>query len=148
MLSQLHFLQPYWLLALIPLAAIWWLMIRSKVADSKAWAKIIDAKLLPLLLSGSNEKHDSSCYLGKSLLAIGWIIATLALADPVWEKVPRPVFQTNSARIIVLDLSSSMLIADLKPSRLARARFKIEDIFTGWWSEIISLEKYYEYKDK
>lgn len=26
--------------------------------------------------------------------------------------------------------------------------FNIEDIFTGWWSEIISLEKYYEYKNK
>ncbi len=130
MLNQLHFLQPYWLLALIPLAVIWWLMIRSNVADAKAWAKVIDAKLLPLLLSDSNEKHDSSCYLGKSLLAIGWIIATLALADPVWEKIPRPVFQTNSARIIVLDLSSSMLISDLKPSRLARARFKIEDILS------------------
>ncbi len=135
MLNQLHFLQPYWLLALIPLAIIWWLMIRSKVADSKAWAKIIDAKLLPLLLSGANEKNDTSCYLGKSLLAIGWIIATLALADPVWEKIPRPVFQTNSARIIVLDLSSSMLIADLKPSRLARARFKIEDILSENFTE-------------
>jgi len=130
MLSQLHFLQPLWFLALIPLATIWWLMARSKVADSRAWAKVIDANLLPLLLSGSGGKHDSACYFGKSLLAIGWIIATFALANPVWEKIPRPVFQTNSARVIVLDLSRSMLIADLKPSRLARARFKIEDILS------------------
>jgi len=130
MLSQLHFLQPFWLLALIPLAIVWWLIVQTKVADSKAWAKVIDANLLPLLLTGSNEKHNDSCCFGKSLLAIGWIIATLALADPVWEKVPRPIFQTNSARVIVLDLSSSMLIADLKPSRLARARFKVEDILS------------------
>ena len=130
MLSQLHFLQPYWFLALIPLAIVWWFMSRTTASDSKAWAKVIDPKLLPLLLSGSNTIQGSSCILGKSLLAIGWIIATFALADPVWEKVPRPVFQTNTARVIVLDLSSSMLIADLKPSRLARARFKIEDILS------------------
>ena len=135
MLNQLHFLQPYWFLALIPLAIIWWVMVSSTVSDSKAWAKVIDAQLLSLLLSGSNKKHDSACYFGKSLLAIGWIIAIFALADPVWEKVPRPIFQTNSARVIVLDLSSSMLIADLKPSRLARARFKIEDILSENFTE-------------
>ena len=101
------------------------------MSNSKAWEKIIDAKLLPLLLSGSDEKHTQSESLAKWLLALTWLIATIALADPVWEKIPRPIFQTNSARVIVLDLSNSMQIADLKPSRLARARFKIEDILSA-----------------
>ena len=38
------------------------------------------------------------------------------------------MFQTNTARVIVLDLSNSMLVNDLKPTRMARARFKVEDI--------------------
>ncbi len=130
-MDQLHFLHPIWLLALLPLALLWWMTARSKMSHSKAWEKIIDANLLPLLLSGSNEKHKLSESLAKWLLAFTWIMATIALADPVWEKVPRPIFQTNSARIIVLDLSNSMQIADLKPSRIARARFKIEDILSG-----------------
>ncbi len=131
MLDQLHFLQPRWLLALLPLALLWWIIVRSKMSNSKAWEKVIDAKLLPLLLSGTDAKHNQSESWAKGLLAFAWIIAIVALADPVWEKIPRPIFQTTSARVIVLDLSNSMQIADLKPSRLARARFKIEDILSG-----------------
>ncbi len=129
-MDQLHFLHPLWLLALFPLALLWWITARSKISNTKAWEKVIDAKLLPLLLSGSDKKHDQSESLAKWLLALTWLIATIALADPVWEKIPRPIFQTNSARVIVLDLSNSMQIADLKPSRIARARFKIEDILS------------------
>jgi len=125
-LEQFNFLQPLWFLALLPLLLILWLLSRS-ASDSKAWAKVIDAKLLPLLLQGEDKKTGK---LAKMLLAIGWLICVVALADPVWEKVSRPIFQTNTARVIVLDLSNSMLIDDLKPSRLARARFKVEDILS------------------
>jgi Ca-activated chloride channel family protein len=130
-MDQLHFLQPLCLLALLPLALLWWFTARSKMSSSKTWEKVIDAKLLPLLLNGSDEKHGQSESLAKWGLALIWFIATIALADPVWEKILRPIFQTNSARVIVLDLSNSMQIDDLKPSRIARARFKIEDILSG-----------------
>ncbi len=135
-MNQIHFLHPLWLLSLIPLALLWWFSVRSKMSSSKTWEKVIDAKLLPLLLSGSDEKHSQSESLAKWGLALIWFIATIALADPVWEKIPRPIFQTNSARVIVLDLSNSMQIADLKPSRIARARFKIEDILSGNTSKL------------
>lgn len=126
MLNQLHFLHPLWLLSLIPLAGLLWLLYQQRRGNS-AWSKVIDANLLPLLLKGSENKTSR---IGILLLAIAWFISVIALADPVWEKIPRPIFQTNAARVIVLDLSRSMLIPDLKPSRLARARFKIEDILT------------------
>jgi Ca-activated chloride channel family protein len=38
------------------------------------------------------------------------------------------VFRSQEARVIVLDLSRSMLAADLPPSRLAQARYKVADI--------------------
>ncbi len=125
-LSQLHFQAPLWLLALIPLGLLLWLLSRTQV-NASAWAKVIDPKLLPYLLQGEQGKTSS---LPKWLMASAGLIGIIALADPVWEKVPRPVFQTNAARVIVLDLSTSMLVDDLKPSRLARARFKIEDILS------------------
>ena len=62
------------------------------------------------------------------LAAAGWIIAVLALADPAWERKPQPVYQTTAARVIVLDLSRSMDATDLKPSRMVRARYKVEDV--------------------
>ena len=126
MLEYFHFLQPLWLLALFPLALLFWLSFRSE-SRSGAWEKIIDPRLLPLLLQGEDR---STTKLAKLLLANAWIISVIALADPVWEKIPRPVFQTNAARVLVLDLSNSMLIDDLKPNRLSRARFKIEDILS------------------
>lgn len=125
-ISQLHFQEPLWLLALIPLALAIWLFTRSRPSAS-AWANVIDHNLLPFLLQGEESKASTW---PKWLLGIGGLIAIIALADPVWEKISRPVFQTNTARVIVLDLSTSMLINDLKPSRLARARFKIEDILS------------------
>lgn len=125
-LSQLHFLEPRWLFAFIPLALILWLFSRSR-PNVSSWEKVIDHNLLPYLLQGKETKVSK---LPKWLLGVGGFIAVIALANPVWEKIARPVFQTNSARVIVLDLSTSMLINDLKPSRLARARFKIEDILS------------------
>lgn len=126
MISDFHFLHPGWFLSFLPLAVILWFLYQRKAGKS-AWSNVIDANLLPLLLKGSESKTSR---LGIILLAIAWFITVLALADPVWEKIPRPVFQTNAARVIVLDLSRSMLIPDLKPSRLARARFKVEDILS------------------
>ncbi len=122
--EQFHFLQPLWLLALIPLALLVWRLRRTATGDNP-WARIIDARLQPLLLMG--QTHRVGHFL-LWLLGLGWLLATLALANPVWEKQPRPLFQTSAARVIVLDLSRSMLDRDIKPSRLARARFKIEDI--------------------
>lgn len=124
-LQNFHFLHPLWLLILLPLAGLLWLIFNHNVADN-AWHKIIDQNLLPFLLDQGNESRQGKLALW--LLATAWLIATLALANPVWEKKPQPVFQTNTARVIVFDLSRSMEIADLAPSRLARARFKIEDI--------------------
>jgi len=56
------------------------------------------------------------------------LLAIIALAGPTWEKLPQSVYQKETALVIALDLSRSMDAADLKPSRLTRARHKIADI--------------------
>ncbi len=124
MLADFHFLRPYWLLALIPLALLLWSIYRGRHANS-AWHRICDAPLLPYLLV---TQTGGAGRLTLGLLGAGWLIAVLALAGPTWSKRPQPVYQTLDARVIVLDLSRSMLSPDLKPSRSIRARFKIEDI--------------------
>ena len=121
---QFHFLEPAWLLALLPLALLLWLTARRQAGDTP-WRRIIDARLQPLLMNGGNTKRSR---LPLWLLGAGWLIAVVALANPVWERQPQPLMQTNAARVIVLDLSRSMLAQDLKPTRIERARFKVEDI--------------------
>ena len=124
MLEHFHFIQPLWLLALLPLAVMLWLIIRHHHANSP-WRKLVDARLLPLLLDGQKTRRSKIPFW---LLSLGWLLAVLALADPAWEQQPQPLRQTGTSRVIVLDLSRSMLAPDLKPSRLVRARFKVEDI--------------------
>ena len=55
-------------------------------------------------------------------------MGTLALAGPAWERLPQPLLVRDQARVILLDLSYSMLATDLQPNRLERARYKIEDL--------------------
>ncbi|MEA3291166.1 MAG: hypothetical protein U9Q71_02485, partial [Pseudomonadota bacterium] len=124
MADTFHFLQPLWLLALLPLMLLLWLLHRREGGENP-WRKIVDAALLPLLLT---EGKGGAGRLPWWLLAIGWLVAVLALANPSWDRRPQPVFQSGHARVIVLDLSRSMDAADLKPSRLTRARFKVADI--------------------
>ncbi|MGB5453074.1 MAG: VWA domain-containing protein [Sedimenticolaceae bacterium] len=124
MVEHFHFIQPLWLLALLPLAVMLWLITRRHHANSP-WSKLVDAQLLPLLLDDQKTQRSRTPVW---LLSLGWLLAVLALADPAWEQQPQPLRQTGTSRIIVLDLSRSMLAPDLKPSRLVRARFKVEDI--------------------
>ncbi len=123
----MHFLHPTWFIFLIPLMLLLWLL-SFEHSNTKSWEQVIDPDLLPLLLHGKNSGTGK---LAKWLIGIAWCLIIIALADPVWEKTSKPIFQSNSARVIVLDLSNSMLVSDLKPSRLARARFKIEDILSN-----------------
>ena len=119
-----HFLQPHWFWALVPLLLLLWLLRRPGEADT-AWRRVCDARLLPYLLMNPDQRASR---LPLWLLAVGWLLAVIALADPVWEKQDQPVFRNQAARVIVLDLSNSMLSPDLKPSRLVRARYKVADI--------------------
>ena len=123
-ITQLHFIRPAWFYAFVPLIVISIVLLRLH-KQGKSWTNIIDPKLLPHLLVGQSIKKSST----NSLLVffVGALVI-ISLAGPAWEKRPQPVFKDKSALVIALDLSSSMDAADIKPSRLTRARHKITDI--------------------
>jgi len=123
-LQQFHLIRPFWLLSIFPLALALWLYTRAQ-GNSRNWAAVIDKKLLPHLLQGAQQNNKSVPV--KMLFTLG-LIVILSLAGPAFEKRPQPVFKTQSALVILLDLSRSMDATDIKPSRLSRAHFKINDI--------------------
>ena len=124
-LSALHFLRPLWLLAILPAllltAYFWW----QQHDIGTSWRNAIDPELLGHLTE--EAKHSNPRWLW-ILLFIGWLIASIALAGPSWERLPQPLQQRQDALIIALDLSPSMSAADIQPSRLLRAHYKIRDI--------------------
>ncbi len=126
MIEQFHFLRPAWLLALIPLLLLLWQSLRQR-HSSRSWQSVVDAELLPHLLSGKESIKGNRLWI---LSAICGFFGIVALAGPVWEKLPQPIFNQQSALVIALDLSRSMDVGDVKPSRLIRARHKIADILS------------------
>jgi len=123
-IEQFHFLRPGWLLALLLLALALWLL-RRRGYDSGNWRAVIDARLLPHVLSGAGSARAQRM---PWIISVVTALAIVALAGPTWEKRQQSVYQQQSALVIALDLSRSMDAADIRPSRLARARHKIADI--------------------
>ncbi|MFN2166692.1 MAG: vWA domain-containing protein, partial [Anaerolineae bacterium] len=122
--ADLHFLRPLWFLALVPIVMLLALLWRRHARD-QAWRALVDAHLLPHLLVGADGAPRR---LPLTLLGLGWLLAVTALAGPVWERLPQPVFSAAAERVVLLDLSPSMNAADIRPSRLARARFELLDL--------------------
>jgi Ca-activated chloride channel family protein len=123
-MTDFHFLRPWWLIALLPLAALLVLLYRRQSSGGD-WREFCDEALLPHVLIGRPAR---AARLPLGLAGLGGILAILSLAGPAWERLPAPVFRDLSPLVMVLDLSMAMDAADLKPNRLERARFKIEDI--------------------
>ena len=123
-LANFQFLRPLWLLALVPaaliVAALW--RLNSSVS---AWDRAIDKDLLPYLLDRSKNASQRTPLL---LLLAVWVLSSLALAGPVWEKLPQPVQKREDALVVVLDLSLSMFAPDHSPSRVDLAKRKLRDI--------------------
>lgn len=130
MLADFRFLQPLWLLALLPLGLLVWLWARvGRDGLASSWRGIVDAPLLAVLAGNQRlDGHRWSMPWPYWVLALAWLIAVLALANPSFERQSVPVFETGEARVLVLDLSRSMLAEDLRPNRLLQAKFKLEDV--------------------
>jgi len=121
----LHFIRPLWL-ALLPLAVILPLVWRRLRRPSGDWSKVCDAHLLRWLSVGNAAAKPSRS--GPWLAGLMWLVAAIALAGPSWQKLPDSSFTSRDARVLILDLSLSMLSEDLKPNRLAQAHFRLSDM--------------------
>ncbi len=124
LISQLHFLRPFWFFGLLP-ALMLALIFRLRQGKDSAWERSIDPSLLPHLIESQLAKPGRNPIY---LIAVGWLLAIIALAGPVWEKTSQPVHEREDALIILFDLSRSMYATDIKPDRLTAARRKLLDL--------------------
>lgn len=124
MLTEFHFLRPAWLLTLVPLTVFLYWSARRRFA-TRRWRDVVDPQLMPHVLIGTDSRTRRGV---TGWLALAGALLIFALAGPAWQRLPQPVFRSQDALVIALDLSRSMDVADVSPSRLGRARFKISDI--------------------
>lgn len=123
-MDTLHFLRADWFYAFIPLFLFLLLLYKRKTSN-KNWTGIIDPQLAPFVLSQSVNKRRRYPLL---LIFIAASLCITALAGPVYEKLPQPVYREQSSLVVLLDLSQSMNAADIKPSRLSRAKLELLDL--------------------
>ncbi len=117
---SLHFLHPQWLwlLAGVPLLiALAW---RRGTAET-ALLRMVDESLLAHVI----ERHGVRRRWPLPAAVLGWILLSLAMAGPAWRKVPQPLYANQAAQVVALSLSRHMLVRDVTPDRLSRARYKI-----------------------
>ena len=136
-----HFLRPWWFLGLLPVVAVIGFYTWRK-RNAGNWETIINPELLPFLLQGSGGKHALSGPWLVAFMISAWICCCLGLAGPAWQQLPQPVHKQDSALVVVLDLSPSMLAEDISPNRLVRARYKLIDILTRKTEGVVGLIVY------
>jgi len=131
-LVNFHFVRPFWLLAIIVLFFVLWLLKKHRFHQSP-WQKILPPHLSQVLVEGANQSLAPNkqplyerLFLSRPLF-IG-LLSIFALAGPVWQKLPQPVYQTERGSVLIMDMSYSMYATDIKPNRLTRARFKAIDL--------------------
>ena len=124
MLADFHFIRPEWLIAL-PFVLLTAVLFARRRLGPGSWEFVVDPKLAPHVLSGSQANGIDSRWI---LLGVTGVLGVLALAGPAWERIEQPMFRSEQALVVALDLSRSMDAQDVAPSRLLRARLKILDL--------------------
>jgi len=118
-----EFLRPGFLLCLPLVFGLQYLLTRLQ--GRSEWEAFIDPVLLEPLL----QKPEPQGWLTPQRLA--WSTMTvwvLALSGPSWQDKPTPFADDKAPLVIAISLSRSMLSDDLLPSRLARAKIKINQL--------------------
>jgi len=122
--ESFQFLRPGWLVLIIPGC---WLVFRLHQRWKKRtdWSGVVEPHLLELLLVEARGIRGTWI---PWMLSLMLFLVLTAMAGPVLEKRSVPVLKKNLAKVLVLDVSHSMLAEDLRPNRIERAKFKLRDL--------------------
>ena len=122
--SLFHFIRPEWFWAFIPLVLLI-VVAKYLVKQRSGWQGLLASHLYQHLMTTEGKKRPTPPIY---LLALGWILTVFALAGPTWEKLPQPVYQLNTGKVVLMDMSMSMRSTDIVPDRLTRAKYKAIDL--------------------
>lgn len=122
-MMDFHFIRPFVLLLVPIVVALWWIWQRSS-DPLRGWREQMDPELLSALTVSGGASGRGPVW---AILA-GWLLAVIAIAGPTWRLEPSPFADDASPMMILLKADSSMERPDPAPSRMERARLKINDL--------------------
>jgi len=125
---KLQFLNPLWL-ALLPLAWLLCWMFFKRFKSHSMWSELCDEHLLRILVPKASHSKTTN-WLAWVLIVL-FSLMILAAAGPSWRTQPIPLFESAASRVVVLDLSRSMMAEDVEPTRFKRAVFKAKDLINA-----------------
>ncbi len=123
--AEFHFLRPAWLALLVLVPLLVWATWRRGGAGGR-WADVVAPSLREHVLVRRVVERRGRLLPWTAGLALA--LGSLALAGPAWERQTETLYRGDDALVVALDLSRSMDVADVAPSRLTRARLKLLDL--------------------
>ena len=129
LLTAFHFSQPGWLWALLLClpVALWLVISRRLSSSNERLRQYAESHLLPHLL-GRSEVSTRTQWMRFLRWAGVWTLLVLAMAGPRWDFTDVQLFRPGSNLLILFDISQSMNVADVQPTRLSRAKQEVEDL--------------------
>ncbi|NRQ16945.1 vWA domain-containing protein [Ensifer sesbaniae] len=126
MISDFHFLRPFWLLALVAAPLLVYLVSRRGDVRSQ-WQGMIAPHLLDhLLVEKGGKRRFQPVHVTAALI----VVAAIAVAGPTWQRERPPFVEDTAPLAIAIDLNPTMNATDISPTRLERAKLKVLDILS------------------
>ena len=121
--QEFHFLRPQflWLMVLAMLVLI---IALIGLRETVKWKDVISPHLRPFMIKKGSEGIKRWMHLA-FFFCIS--IAIIGVSGPTWRKIEEPEKILETPLVLLLDLSQSMMATDIQPTRLERAKFKIQD---------------------
>lgn len=119
-----HWLRPFWLLLLPLMAWLLWLLAHREKRSGR-WQTLLPPAFHAVLLRGGQGRSSRLPWIA---LGLAWLLATLALLGPSWQRVEQSDLKPADPLVVMLELTPQMLASDASPNRLAQARRKLLDL--------------------
>ncbi|MGN0845835.1 MAG: VWA domain-containing protein [Kiritimatiellia bacterium] len=120
----MKFVYPWMLIlvALVPLAGAFWVWLRARAE------RRLDGLVAPSLQRRLMPRNPGLFNLQAALLLTGLFLAVFAAARPQWGHSTQKMQARTRNVVVALDVSRSMLAADVHPNRLERAKADVADL--------------------
>lgn len=126
-ITSFHLLRPLWLVALVPVAVIFALLLWRRSLRAQ-WGGVIAPHLLDhLIVQPGRGRSVNPLY----LVVTGMVLGIIALSGPTWRRELPPFVEDKAPLMLALAVGSSMNETDVAPSRLDRARQKVGDLLSA-----------------